>query len=197
MIIIHWSHCVKADYVQKANLIFSQSGVDLKAQPFPAAINGPQANTELLKPLIYIVGAYSAGFLAEAGKHSFKALAPFIKRVFSSLPSSLDFTRTTLKPGQRKFIMLNVCVEDLGGPRVTFMFTDEDEEQYIEVMIDKAIEFIFASVFQNHINKFDTYSYEQQAQLEGIRLQFDKKSLVWKPFDLSRYVVNGKLMINQ
>lgn len=197
MIELHWSRIVKPHSITSANLVFDQNEIQIRSQYDTPGINGPQANAELLKPLLYITGTFTAGFLAEAGKQTFRALAPSIKTVFTSLFSSIDFNRTSIKPGQRKFAMINVCVHELGGPRVTFMFTDEDEEQYIDIMIDKAKEFIFSPIFQDHIQKYDSYSYQNQMYLMTLKLQFDKTNLVWKPFDLSQYVVNGKLMINQ
>lgn len=197
MIRIHWSHKLDSNYANQLFDSLSADGLEFHNQQIPIKYNQPYASAELLKPLIYVIGLYSAGFLTEAGKQSFKALAPSIKSLFTSLLKAIDTKKVLLNPGKRKFVMLNIIVEDLGGPRITFMFTDEDEEKFIEVMVTKATEFILSAPFQKYIKNFDQYSFKDQAYLKTLELQFDKENLVWKAFNLSQYVVNGKLTIKQ
>lgn len=196
MIRIHWSHKLDPNYANQLFDSLSADGLEFHNQQIPIKYNQPYASEEFLKPILYIIGLFSAGFLNEAGKQSFKALAPSIKNLFTSLLKAVDTKKVLLKPGNRKFVILNICVEDLGGPRITFMFTDEDEEKFIEVMVAKATEFILSAPFQKHIKNFDLYSFKDQAYLKTLELQFDKEILAWKPFDLSQYVVDGMLIIN-
>jgi len=72
-----------------------------------------------------------------------------------------------------------------------------DEEQYIDIMLSKAQEFINSPVILEKAKNFNSLSHSERAAYINLELAFDHHSQNWEKFDLSKYVINQKLVLPQ
>lgn len=154
-----------------------------------------RASKEILTPdvIIKIVGtAVLVGAGKKAGEDIWQELKNIIPTIVEALKNEIGYISKKFKKDKLNLVELNATLTN--GLIIKFLFSDVDEEQHLETMIDKAKEFINSEKIKMINSNFGKLESHIRSQFMNFQLVWDKEDKEWKELDLSKYITNGKFI---